>query len=420
MYSELEVKALEQRNYHRIREMIRVTYTMGYNIMKPGPWDNLLKFWSLLLILFTLLSYYGHWQLFVHYMQDIPRISESISTIFQSLMSIMKMIYYLMAPRRFYALLRLVCRHELLQKCELFAAVSDLPVAQPLKQRVANTMDQCWISTRRQLMFYLFCCIGILLNYFVNSLVVNIYHALTEPDNNYEVALPLPSLYPNWMDRGMTFPYYHLPLFLESCNLYICGMGAVSFDVLFIVFCTHGVGLMHSLTHMIEYATSPLIPRERRVQYLRHCIYQYQRVEAFALELNNTFRQIIIIQFILSLFCWGLVLFQISIGIATSLTIALRMLMYLAAGGYQIVIYCYNGQRFTTASERIPMAFYECTWYEESREFRQLIRMMIMRTNLSFSLDVSWFTKMSLPTLMSMIRASGQYTVLLQNLMQKK
>lgn len=38
-------------------------------------------------------------------------------------------------------------------------------------------------------MFYLFCCIGILLNYFVNSLVVNIYHALTEPDNNYEVAL---------------------------------------------------------------------------------------------------------------------------------------------------------------------------------------------------------------------------------------
>lgn len=34
---------------------------------------------------------------------------------------------------------------------------------------------------------------------------------------------------------------------------------------------------------------------------------------------------------------------------ATSLTIALRMLMYLAAGGYQIVIYCYNGQRFTTA-----------------------------------------------------------------------
>lgn len=46
MYSELEVKALEQRNYHRIREMIRVTYTMGYNIMKPGPWDNLLKLYA--------------------------------------------------------------------------------------------------------------------------------------------------------------------------------------------------------------------------------------------------------------------------------------------------------------------------------------------------------------------------------------
>ncbi|XP_023168131.2 odorant receptor 63a [Drosophila hydei] len=416
MYSELEVKALEQHNYHRIREMIRVTYTMGYNIMKPGPWDFVLKLsvakstfnLSLLLIDRLLCCVFA------------AGACCSISTIFQSLMSIMKMVYYLVAPSKFYLQLRLACRHELLQKCELFAAVADLPIAQPLKQRVTDIMNQSWISTRRQLMFYLFSCIGILVNYFFNALVVNIYNALNASDNNFEVALPLPSFYPNWMDKGMSFPYYYLPLVLESCNLYICGMGAVSFDVLFIVLCMHGVGLMQSLTHMIEYATSPLIPQERRVPYLRHCIYQYQRVEAFALELNDTFRQIIIIQFILSLFCWGLVLFQISIGIASSLTIALRMLMYLAAGGYQIVIYCYNGQRFTTASERIPMAFYQCTWYEECREFRQLTRMMIMRTNRCFSLDVSWFSKMSLPTLMSMIRASGQYTVLLQNIMQKK
>ncbi|EDW70083.1 uncharacterized protein Dvir_GJ13602 [Drosophila virilis] len=420
MYTQHEAEALEKRNYHRIREMIRVTYTVGYNIMKPTSWDCALKLWSLVLIGSTLASYYGHWQLIAHYIQDIPRISESISTVFQSLMSVMKMVYFLMAPRKFYVLLRRACRHELLLNCELFEAVADLPIAKPLRQQVDGIMNQSWISTRRQLMFYLFSCIGILLNYFLNSLVVNIYHYLTEPDSNFEVTMPLPSMYPNWMDKGMRFPYYHIPLFFESCNLYICGMGAVSFDVLFIVLCLHGVGLMKSLSHMIDCSTSPLVPQERRLQYIRCCIYQYQRVAAFSLELNNSFRQIIIIQFLLSLFCWGLVLFQISIGLASSLTTALRMFMYLAAGGYQIVIYCFNGQRYTTASERIPKAFYECTWYEESREFQQLIRMMIMRTNLSFSLDVSWFTKMSLPTLMAMIRASGQYFVLLQNIMQKK
>lgn len=102
------------------------------------------------------------------------------------------------------------------------------------------------------------------------------------------------------MDKGMTFPYYHIPLFLESANLYLCGMGnvcvlftrkpfnlftsifsgTVGFDVFFIVLCLHCVGLMESLCHMIDCSTSELIPRKRRVEYLRCCIYQYQRVRA--------------------------------------------------------------------------------------------------------------------------------------------
>lgn len=152
--------------------------------------------------------------------------------------------------------------------------------------------------------------------------------------------------------------------------------------------------------------------------------------------------------------------------------------MYLVAAGYQIVVYCYNGQRFATAvgdvtgesalwlmsncvtntplqSEEIANAFYQVRWYGESREFRHLIRMMLMRTNRGFRLDVSWFMQMSLPTLMAvssgaeqsrgsagpagpagppprvpfysqfhlidsqMVRTSGQYFLLLQNVNQK-
>lgn len=46
MYSQHEAEALEKRNYHRIREMIRVTYTVGYNIMKPTSWDYALKLYA--------------------------------------------------------------------------------------------------------------------------------------------------------------------------------------------------------------------------------------------------------------------------------------------------------------------------------------------------------------------------------------
>lgn len=47
------------------------------------------------------------------------------------------------------------------------------------------------------------------------------------------------------------------------------------------------------------------------------------------------------------------------------------------------------------------MALYSCEWYNESKEFKDLIRMMILRTNRIFTLKISWFTTMSLPTLMS-------------------
>lgn len=43
MYTPYEPEALEKRNYHRIREMIRVTYTVGYNIRKPRRFDWALR-----------------------------------------------------------------------------------------------------------------------------------------------------------------------------------------------------------------------------------------------------------------------------------------------------------------------------------------------------------------------------------------
>lgn len=181
-------------------------------------------------------------------------------------MAVIKLIYYLIAPRKFYVLLRRVCRHELLLQCEVFPLVAgqalstlhfelflslslsflaDLPIAESLRQQVETIMNRCWLNTRRQLLFYLFTCIAIVSNYFITSFVINFYRYFTQPHGNYEVILrklayfqlslfyplrfslisALPSLYPGCMDKGMTFPYYHIPLFLESANLYVCGMG---------------------------------------------------------------------------------------------------------------------------------------------------------------------------------------------------
>ncbi|KAH8251063.1 hypothetical protein KR026_008538 [Drosophila bipectinata] len=420
MYTREEAEALKKRNYHRIREMIRLSYTVGFNLMDPSRCGQILRIWTIVLSLSSVASLYGHWHMFRRYIQDVPRIVETVSTAFAFLTSIAKMWYFLFAHQQIYDLLRRARTHEILQKCELFERMSDLPIAKVLHQKVETTMDRYWASIRRQLLVYLYSCICLSSNYFISSFVSNLYKYFTLPQGSYDIVLPLPSLYPGWERKGLSFPYYHIQFYLESCSLYICGMCAVSFDGVFIVLCLHSVGLMESLNQMVKNSTSELVPPERRLEYLRCCIFQYQRVASFAAEINDCFRHITFSQFMLSLFGWGLALFQLSVGFGTNSSITMiRMTMYLVAAGYQIVVYCYNGQRFTSASEQIGLAFYECEWWAESREFRQLIRMMLMRTNRGFRLDVSWFMQMSLPTLMSMVRTSGQYFLLLQNVTQK-
>lgn len=65
----------------------------------------------------------------------------------------------------------------------------DLPIAQPLREEVEDIMNRCWLSTRRQLLFYLSTCIAIISNYFITSFVINSYRYFTQPHGNYEVVL---------------------------------------------------------------------------------------------------------------------------------------------------------------------------------------------------------------------------------------
>ncbi|KAH8322329.1 hypothetical protein KR067_012572, partial [Drosophila pandora] len=76
MYTREEAEALKKRNYHRIREMIRLSYTVGFNLMDPSRCGQILRIWTIVLSLSSLASLYGHWHMFRRYIHDIPRIVE--------------------------------------------------------------------------------------------------------------------------------------------------------------------------------------------------------------------------------------------------------------------------------------------------------------------------------------------------------
>jgi len=50
-------------------------------------------------------------------------------------------------------------------------------------------MNRYWASTRRQILIYLYSCICITTNYFINSFVINLYRYFTKPKGSYDIML---------------------------------------------------------------------------------------------------------------------------------------------------------------------------------------------------------------------------------------
>ncbi|XP_050333608.1 odorant receptor 63a-like [Bactrocera neohumeralis] len=410
------VEEIFKRNYNSIKVLFGVSFSLGVNLTAPSKVKDALKLFNVIWVVTSLLSLYAHWSYFIRHIDNIPLLAETVCTALQTLISAVKMVYYLFTQRTFYRLLDQTLTHEIIRKIEIFE--HDFPINRQLKQEIDGIMNGVWRSARRQILFYFCCCVGIVCNYFFGAFFVNLYHQLKQtPD--YEHILPFPALYPIWEDKGMTFPYYPLQMYMSGSAVYIAGMCAVSFEGVFIVLCQHAVGLVKVHNLLVLRSASPLIPAERRIEYLRYTIITYQRINVFAQQIQTIFKHVSLSQFVLSLIVFGFVLFEMSFGLESSIVIVIRMIMYFAAGGTQIILYCYNGQQLTSVSEEIPLAFYNCNWYEESGKFKQLLRMMIMRTNRPFNLEVSSFTLMNLATLIALFRMSGSYFLLLRNIQEK-
>ncbi|XP_053955927.1 odorant receptor 63a isoform X2 [Anastrepha ludens] len=370
------VEEVRERNYNSIKVLFGVSFALGVNLTAPSKFKDSLKIINVILVVSSTLSLYAHWCYLVRHFDSIPLIAETVCTALQTLISTFKMVYYLFTQRTFYRLVDQALTHELIRKIEIFQY--DFPINNQLQQEIDDIMKGVWRNTRWQLLFYFSTCVAILCNYFFGALFVNLYHQLKQT--------------PNYV--------------------------AVSFDGVFLVLCQHAVGLLKVFNLLVLRATSPLIPAHRRIEYLRYTIFTYQRIAKYVDQIQAIFRHISLSQFVLSLIVFGFVLFEMSFGLESSVTIFIRMIMYIMAAGTQIVLYCYNGQQLTIASEEIPISFYSCNWYEETEKFKQLVRMMIMRTNRHFFLEVSWFTFMNLATLIALFRMSGSYFLLLRNLQE--
>nr|XP_036217953.1 odorant receptor 63a-like [Bactrocera oleae] len=396
MYSITEIKTLRVRNHLLIRELKRISFIIGINL---NAQTNLKEWWRIINILFIITSciaLYPHWLMIKQAKGDIPLIAETSTTALQTTTGLIKMAYLLFSQHILYKLLQKAETHELLQRIEIFQ--TGMPIKTTLKKEINAIMDTNWKQTRRQLLFTLGTCICILSNYFFYALFKNLYNYL-QGTPNYVYILPFTG-YPMFLDKVMGSPYYALDMFFGACSLLVAGMSAISFQGCFMVLCKHCCGLVQVLCLMLLRSTSTLVPKSQHVEYLRYCIVQHQRTLEFINDVNRFFRHICLSQFLHSLAIYGFVLFEMNFGLESNKVTFIRMIMYLCAALTGDCMHYVNGQFLANELEKIPLACFNCEWYHETDDFKKKLKMIIMRSNKKFCFQISWFTVMSLATLM--------------------
>nr|AYN70674.1 odorant receptor 63a2 [Bactrocera minax] len=396
MYSIIERKELRVHNIWRIRELKRISYIIGINLNAQTKLKRSLRIINVLIIIFSCIALYPHWLMIKQAQGDIPLIAETSTTALQTTTALIKMAYMLFNQHKFHKLLQKVETHDLLQRIEIF--LTGMPIKPNLKREINAIMETNWKQTRRQLLFTIGTCICIMCNYFFYALFKNLYNHL-QGTPNYVYILPFTG-YPMFLDKGMASPYYAMDMFFGACSLFAAGMSALSFQGSFMVLCKHSCGLVQVVCLLLLRSTSAMVPKPQRVEYLRYCIVQHQRTLEFINDVNRLYRHICLSQFLHSLAIYGFVLFEMNFGLESNKVTFIRMIMYLCAALTCDCLQHVNGQFLANELEKIPLACYNCEWYHETDDFKKTLKMIIMRSNKKFCFQISWFTVMSLATLM--------------------
>uniref|UniRef100_A0A1B0GG44 Odorant receptor n=1 Tax=Glossina morsitans morsitans TaxID=37546 RepID=A0A1B0GG44_GLOMM len=376
----IEVLKNEQKcNNKTLKNLYKISFMTGVNIKYKTDFKDPVKLVNLFLITISLMGLCAQYCLVWHNRHEsFVESADAICTANQAWISIFKMIYLVFVQHKFYDLLHAATDGNLLYDLGIF----DLAIncKEQLLKEIKDILRDSWLDIRRQLNFFIFSCMMACGFYMFSCLFVNYYYMHINPQN------------------------------------FTLQLRAVCFDGIFIVVVVHCSALFQILHQLLQHATDEDIPRSERVKYLLCCVQLHDRIYNYYAKINSMYKNPSLAQCLLSMLVLCVVMFMANVGLEEDITLFFKMLCFLMAAGFQIVIYCYNGQKIITQSGMSPSSWYNCSWYNESPQFKYIINMMVLRANRTLYLQVSGFTTMSHMTLLSIVQTSGSYFLLLRNL----
>uniref|UniRef100_A0A1B0GG45 Odorant receptor n=1 Tax=Glossina morsitans morsitans TaxID=37546 RepID=A0A1B0GG45_GLOMM len=378
-----------------------ISLAVGVDIRQPTRFWNPVKILAIALIVNGFVGFIADYNFIRNNLNESINVyADSLLISMQIIISNIKLIHLILKQHEFYKVIKMAENSEILLNLREFELTTN--EHKNLMQKIKDILKESWQDIHRQLSFFIYSCCAIVGWYWIVALAQNI-HDLYKRSEHFTVTTTHPVKYPVWINKGPKFIIDPLQYINSAACNHISGFGAVCYDGIYVVLVVHCAALVHVLRVLVEHSTTNEIPQARRVQYLLGCIRFYQKIFEFYSSIDGLFRIVNLIQYCINAIILCMIIFQASIGLEAEASLVVKMFLYLLAIGFQNIMYCYNGEKLITQSNSLPIAWYSCCWYNESAEFKFLVRMMILRTNRALYMKMSDFSTMSLMTMLTVI-----------------
>ncbi|XP_023170118.2 odorant receptor 67b [Drosophila hydei] len=391
------------------------SYALGINVAprkrtsRPCRFLRTFAYLTNLNIIYSLISFVVE-----NYMVSFEANVEPVVLCFQITMNMVKIAYF---HSHLDSCVDLISTSE---KCEVLRNLGLFDVAltdkQALSKALSTKIRDSWKSINNQVMFFfkivslpvLFYCMRPYLQYIYDCYVVR---------DICEMTLTYPAITPFVQVGNYEFPSFSVRFFVLQSGPVWCFYTVFGFNSLFVVLTNHEACLFEVLRYLVNNSTNDdVVPKSSRVSYLRCCAKLFARLSRHHDRVENLFKYIILVQCGVSTILLCMLLYTI---MEVDLVKMSAILVYLLTITFEISLYNVNAQKVETQSELLFHEWYNCAWYNESEDFKLIIRLMMVFSMRTAKLSVGGFSKLSNKLLVQVFRLSGNFYLLLRNMNDK-
>ncbi|KAF7271071.1 hypothetical protein GWI33_016031 [Rhynchophorus ferrugineus] len=145
----------------------------------------------------------------------------------------------------------------------------------------------------------------------------------------------------------------------------------------------------------------------------RELVKYHQRIIRFVEKLNDSIKYLLLIEFLSSSLNIASVMYQLlSAQTLTDIIFSISYLMVLIG---QLFILAWHANEIKVESVAVSDAAYDSSWYASSYNIKQMIQMVIMRSNKPLLLTIGPFNPLTTQTVISVINAAYSYVMIMTN-----